>query len=552
MDKRSAILSIHATLTKLGFKEVGPGPADYEGAIKVHGKPVDVLISIPDVRFASKPNVFLKNRSQIPLEVLAHVEQGKTICYSSGAGLPLDLYQPGQAVLRVLEEVRTTLELSFRGRGLGEIVDEYQHYWYPEIGVRTFLSRRSERKIVQANLFFAYEGGQAKFLCLASRNELRGYQVRQPTPAQIWYIEEKVGPGGSIDAPTTLSELQEWFIAQPGLGQSNWQNAFDWLVHGTYLFVAAPNALLGVKLVFPVDLAAGIKTGAIRQAKLSKIVQTRAHRVRVERFAGTWCDIEAIVGRNSLMGGNLLDTSVAVIGCGTIGSHLAKMLVQSGAGARCNFSLFDTDVLSEGNIGRHLLGFDDVGKAKAVALASELERFHPQTNIQPFSRDALSDWQFLAAHDVVIDCTGEWNVQCALNEMFLSEPVRPKAMLHSWVFMNGAGAQSFLNLRDEFACFRCLKPEFGGRWRFPAGNENEALNLLPASCGDGSYVPFSVDASVIAASLANRAAIDWAGGQPGPRLRTQVVDLGRGIYQKPRSPSPATNCPACGGRREAA
>jgi molybdopterin/thiamine biosynthesis adenylyltransferase len=229
------------------------------------------------------------------------------------------------------------------------------------------------------------------------------------------------------------------------------------------------------------------------------------------------------------------------------------MLIQSGSGVGAAFTLFDNQVLSEGNIGRHLLGFGDIGKSKATALKAELERFHPQVTVHAYAEDATALWNRLAMHDLIIDATGEWNIQNVLNEQFLENTAsKTSALLHAWVFMNGAGAQSFLNMRDELACLRCLKPQFDGPWRYPAGDEREELNLQPASCGDGAFVPFSVDASCMDASLANRAALDWAGGKPGYRLRTVQVDPDRGRYHKPVSPKPVAQCPACVSRRSAA
>src|SRR3546814_337458 len=104
---------------------------------------------------------------------------------------------------------------------------------------------------------------------------------------------------------------------------------------------------------------------------------------------------------------------------------------------------------------------------------------------------------------------------------------------------------------DDKACFRCLKPEFAGNWRYPAAQNGIETEFTPATCGDGTFAAFSVDAPVMAAALANRAILDWARGEPGQRLRTVVIDLVDGRNQKPVSPDPAANCPACAPMRAA-
>lgn len=553
MDRHEALRRIDATLKARGFRETGPGFADYEGSIPVHGTPVDITLSIPDVRFAAKPVLTLKDRSQIPLDTLAHIETGNGICYASGAGLPVDLYEPGPAILRVLEEAKRTLELSFKGRAAREIIDEFQQYWHSELGVRCLVPKMPPAVVRKASLFIAKLGDKPQFMCLADKADLRGYNSLAVGLAQIWSVDAPIGPAAGIRAPNTLAELQRWFAGQAGLGRSRWNAAFSALSEGQTLFVAAPNAFVGLRLEQPKDLEAGVKRGSIRKQAVPKLLAARSAAIELERFSGTWCSIEDITARNSVEQNTLKGKSIALVGCGTIGSHLARMLVQSGAGIGAHLSIFDNQYLSEGNIGRHLLGFGDIGKRKAFALKAELERFHPQVQVNAYVEDATAKWELLASHDLIIDATGDWNVQGLLNEQFLEDlDANVCALLHTWVFMNGAGAQSFLNIRDDLACFRCLKPQFDGPWRYPAGDEKDELNLQPASCGDGAFIPFSVDASCMAASLANRAALDWAGGKAGQRLRTVQVDPERGRHHKPASPKPVPQCPACGPRRSAA
>ncbi|TYC61397.1 thiamine biosynthesis protein ThiF [Rhodobacterales bacterium] len=552
MDKTKAIQIIDATLRARGFEYIGSGSCDYQGSVSVHGNKVDIKLFIPDVQFASKAKAYLVDREQIPLETLAHIETEYGICYASGAGLPLDFYEPGQAVLRILAEIERTLELSYKGRARQEVVDEYQFYWDADLGIRIFLPKSLGFGIYKAWSFFACVDGQPLFLGIHDKKKLRRYITKHTSPAQIWYLPQNIGPANSIKIPSTLAELETWLSGQPLTSSMTWVKAEKLLIERGTLVIAAPNAVVGFDLEIPKILTTAVQRGGIRKVKLPEIVRGKKHEINLNRYSGTWCSMEDIASRNYLDSASLQNTSIALVGCGTIGSHLARMLVQSGAGTNGKLTLFDNQLLSAGNIGRHLLGFSAVGEKKATALKKELERFHPQVNVHAVADDALAKWDMLQKHDLIIDATGEWNVQSALNDNFLNnQGGKLKGILHSWIFMNGAAVQSFLNLNDEFACFRCLKPKFDGPWRYPAGHEHDELNLQPASCGEGSYVPFSVDASTMAASLANRAVLDWAEGKPGKRLRTVIVDIDRGRGQKPVSPKPSVHCPACGSKREA-
>src|SRR2546430_15988729 len=61
--------------------------------------------------------------------------------------------------------------------------------------------------------------------------------------------------------------------------------------------------------------------------------------------------------------------NVCIVGCGSIGSALADMLVRSGVEY---FTLVDPDEFSEENLARHLLKLTDIGENKAEALARHL------------------------------------------------------------------------------------------------------------------------------------------------------------------------------------
>ena len=480
------------------------------------------------------------------------MESEDGICYASGAGLPLDIYQPGQAVLRILAEVERTLELSYRGRANQEVVDEYQLYWDAGLGIRIFLPKACHSGIYEACSYFACVNDKPVFLGIGDSKKLRGYTTKPIGTAQVWYLSQNIGPASGVIVPQTLAEFENWLGYQPLTPAMSWNKAEKILHQGGILVIAAPNAVVGLELTLPHSISSAVKHGSIRKAGLPHIIRSKKHELNLKRYSGSWCSMENLTSRNYLDSASVQESSIALIGCGTIGSHLAKMLIQCGAGINGKLTLFDNQLLSLGNIGRHLLGFAAVGENKASAVKNELERFHPQVNVFAVDDDALAKWDMLKKHDLIIDATGEWNVQSALNERFLQDcGDRLKGILHSWVFMNGAAVQSFLNLGDEFACFRCLKPKFDGPWRHPAGDEHDELNLQPASCGDGSYVPFSVDASTMAASLANRMVLDWATGKLGKRLRTVVVDMDRGRLQKPVSPPPSAHCPACASKRGA-
>src|SRR3546814_1221501 len=109
------------------------------------------------------------------------------------------------------------------------------------------------------------------------------------------------------------------------------------------------------------------------------------------------------------------------------------MMMQSCAGSNHLLYLVDNDHVAPVNLGRHLLNLENLGQNKAKALAAELQRFHPSVQIKAVDADAVASWLLLKNCDIIIDATGDWNVQTNLNELFLEDRgTHLTALLHCW------------------------------------------------------------------------------------------------------------------------
>jgi len=70
--------------------------------------------------------------------------------------------------------------------------------------------------------------------------------------------------------------------------------------------------------------------------------------------------------------------TVAIIGCGGLGSNVAEMLVRSGIG---RLTLVDFDVVDERNLNRQFFFRDQIGMPKVTALAENLQRIRSDVRL---------------------------------------------------------------------------------------------------------------------------------------------------------------------------
>lgn len=545
MNAPDPIWTIHATLSAKGFTYIGP-PATYQGPIKVHGKTVTIEAAFSDPSFATLPVVRLVEGAALGDRQIAHLLVGGGICYTDEGGLVLDLYDPGGAALRVLDEAAKALERSFGASSSLEFDNELAAYWRGRY-FYSALSLPSSPAIVVADIV-KLGTGKPSGLVLVARG---AWQAKGNTREQATVLVFDRPLRHADGFPPERLDQAIAYIAGQENPPTGWQAAvLDASARLEDILLAAPNAIVGWRSRLEGTLALiHAKPKGFRPNFLRATLASRTKEVMLQHESATEADLRFCVGRNLDGRTGLIGKRVALIGCGTIGGYLAHLLVQNGAGCDAPLTLYDPDTLKPGNLGRHVLGFGDLSRPKAEALAAFVQGFHPDVDVTYRQGNALADWDALARCDLVIDATGDANVSTALNGLYLRarRDGQQLALLHAWVFGNGVAGQSFLNLGDELACYRCLRAGFGGQWRYnPMRDPDAEVRRATAHCGEGGYVPFPSDAPVAAAAVAVRAAVDWAGGEPGHRLRTTIVDP---VHGRDRlawvSPTPLAQCAAC-------
>jgi hypothetical protein len=209
-----------------------------------------------------------------------------------------------------------------------------------------------------------------------------------------------------------------------------------------------------------------------------------------------------------------------------------------GTGAR--LSLIDQQNLTAGNIGRHLLGVADIGKAKVTAVANMLMGLYPELDVSAAKDDVLRRLDSLVDYDLVVDATGDEGVANAINAHLIEHRrsgYQTPAAVFTWLFGNGAAAQALCVTSLDDACYRCLRPDQGGQWRFSPLKAGYVPQEVPAQCGEGPFFPYGVAAPVTAAALALQLVLDWVHGNPTPRLRTQRLVSSETQQVKDQDPS---------------
>ncbi|MHB8087293.1 MAG: ThiF family adenylyltransferase, partial [Anaerolineaceae bacterium] len=104
----------------------------------------------------------------------------------------------------------------------------------------------------------------------------------------------------------------------------------------------------------------------------------------------------------------LRKSNIGIIGTGALGALLAEILVRGGTK---ELTFYDPDLLIMGNLVRHSLAGQDIGKFKAQALADRLLTVAPFSKITAkiisFPKDRTEVIKAVEEFDIVLDCTAD-------------------------------------------------------------------------------------------------------------------------------------------------
>ena len=150
----------------------------------------------------------------------------------------------------------------------------------------------------------------------------------------------------------------------------------------------------------------------------------------------------------------LLNSTVVVAGCGSVGAPVACTLALAGAG---RIVLVDHDDLNWPNLGRHPLGATAVGRNKAQALAERLQADFPHLQIEGracgLHHLLQSDLELLEATDLIVAATGSWGAESALNRWHVKQG-RPGPILYGWTEAHACAGHA-VAIVGEGGCFQC-------------------------------------------------------------------------------------------------
>ncbi|MFC2047578.1 ThiF family adenylyltransferase [Chloroflexota bacterium] len=226
----------------------------------------------------------------------------------------------------------------------------------------------------------------------------------------------------------------------------------------------------------------------------------------------------------------LKSSSIALIGCGALGTIIATTLVRAGVG---EVRIIDRDFVEYHNLQRQVL-FDegDIENQlpKAVAAERHLKKVNSSIKIDGIVADVnyANIEQLVRGADLILDGLDNFETRFLINDVSLKHKI-------PWIY-GGAISSSGMTMNiipGETACFRCLLPEILGR----------GMILTCDTAGVIGPAPF------ITGSLQSAEAMKILIGVESISRDIVLIDAWQGTFNRVKISS-RTDCPSCQGKFE--
>lgn len=454
---------------------------------------------------------------------LPHVNQRGIICLEESDSILCNYYIPGQVIGTFLWEVVKLLDRVSLDIYQDELLDELEGYYNSAHSVNSFYEPSDYVEFVSLKITRYKKQNSPKHLLpitildtgtsqtFSDTSELKQFQTINILHLPLQYAVLPPKAAADIDSKY-LERLVEH------LNDSNSQQLVK-LLNKT-----KPSAVFFILLTMP-------RKGGERTQLLLKLVSKKsAFHPLVEQ--GNHWDVTLFGVRRSTKrflvkrGGAddvLINRSVAIIGCGSVGSLLANTLAKAGVG---RLILIDPDFLLPENIHRHLLGGNSLtylpsdnskGMAywpKTLAIARHLTKELPNISVKPlfesFSESLAR--KHLPKCDIIISAVGGPSINLLINTTLKSLGYRH--VIYCWNEAAGCGGHSVAHDLSE-TCLECLHRDKDGNFvpnQLSLIQPGQPISRNLTGCG-GTFTPFSYLDSMKTAQMATSQAINLLQGK---------------------------------------
>ena len=437
--------------------------------IKITGdlRVITLILAIPNTFPDTFPKIYLSKKDFQEIYPIPHLDQNGLICTRDPEVVVLSDTKPGQAAKDLIEIAVRIVDSGIAKENEANYIEEFLAYWNETVAYE-FLSIFSPKD--KTCYLQIYKLSKELFGCKSIVTDSKKHLEEWLEPFAVSVIDDKAIEAlyfpikrfspYALNTDNDLLTIIDDKNVKDSIKYYFNQDRLHYILIASF-FLNGENILFGWEhkgwknIIFkgfrknhvPLD----VRLGYSKKKPVTKIELMRLDKERIFARGGTMPTLTK------------KDVSIAVLGCGSLGSFLIMSL------ARCGISkllLVDKECLLPENTPRHLCGFLEAScnMKKVEAVKKRITEHFPGTKCNIFYADILDllekDEKVLNNYNMVIVALGSMAVERRIN-YFLKKGLINSPVLFLWVEPLGIGGHILYIDPKNGGCYNCSFNEEG-------------------------------------------------------------------------------------------
>ena len=431
--------SVIQFLVSQGYKAEALSDSDtaFSVALSIDGIDITIECDLPEFFPYEFPIVRLSEESIQQCEGIPHRIRGNSLCLFNSADAFPNFLNPQQLALSTIKKAETILHEGFSGKNQDDFENEILEYWDNNNLFDIHLFSELESNL--SKLYLVKTDGN-KYIATNTKKETERLYRRitlDDSPVHFEYgLYIPLSKGFS--AHEVNSEKKMWSAVRKRISPQE-KKCIDIEISkiGTHKHIIIVSFLdkndERVYLTWrgcPITRVDGFRAGHISPFLFWNLQKDNGSKMCKGKVS--LC-VQSRLYRRGSFGYEYRLRSAAVVGCGSVGSHLCALLASMGTE---QYLLVDDEKLSIDNIARHVCGYNSVGISKAHALKWYLEAGNPNVTCEALYKNAFDVVQRCAPQindcDALFLSVGELPLEAFVLELGRQEAISVPTII-TWV-----------------------------------------------------------------------------------------------------------------------
>jgi len=460
---------------------------------KLH--PLTLIIAIPKTFPDKLPKIYLSKKNHSELAPLPHVDKNRFVCTKDPNVAFINDNIPGEAIVALIETATEIINKGIRKENFDDFTEEFLAYWNEE-AKHKFLSLFSPTDNIN-NLtvtVFSKNFLNSRYMIAKTKEEtekwLESLRIKIDKTYEALYLP--LPKSIPIPLPQDNGDILKIIIGS-GEGYSRALESY-FNRQSSNLTVIFSFPLKGDRILagwrhspWEQKVSHGFRPGTVPLlVRMQRAKNNLIEKIRVERIDRK---------RLFMRGGTGIplpdeDISIAIIGCGSLGSPLAVSLSKCGI---ARFLLIDQEKVEAENVARHVCGFLEAGSNifKSGAVRDRLLKHFPYIECNAYRDEVLDllreNESLLNKYDLIIVATGDKAVERRLNYL-LRKGVITSPLMYVWMEPFGVAGQILYIHPNKGGCYQCCFDN--GEFRYSVAKSSKEFYKRECGC-QSTFVQYS-------------------------------------------------------------